>query len=274
MPITTPEINTAQGAGFISYARRITAEMRKKGRYDAAHKLDTYIGRFAAFIGNGDVPFAAFTPRLVSDYQAWLSGKALGRNSIALYLRNLKRVYLHAVADGLAQGGNPFAGIDTSYRPKKDRQGLSLDDIRRIARLELGKSRPAVGFARDIFLFSVLAHGMAGGDIFRLTRGNIHGNRLTYTPKATGREVSVPYGGMLQDIADRHAKPGTPYLFPVITACDARQQWQQHCRALHNINRNLKTIGRALGLPFPLTMTVAHHSWESMTQGFSAADLL
>ena len=274
MLTTTPETNTAQGAGFISYARRITAEMREKGRYDAAHKLDTYIGRFAAFTGKGDIPIGDLTPQLVSSYRAWLADKALGRNSIALYMRSLKRVYLRAAADGLAAGGNPFAGIDTSYRPKKDRQGLSLDDIRRIARLELGKSRPAVGFARDIFLFSVLAHGMAGGDIFRLTRGNIHGNRLTYTPKATGREVSVPYGGMLQDIADRHAKPGTPYLFPVITACDARQQWQQHCRALHNINRNLKTIGRALGLPFPLTMTVAHHSWESMTQGLSAADLL
>ena len=274
MLTTTPETNTTQGAGFISYARRITAEMREKGRYDAAHKLDTYIGRFAAFIGKGDVPFAAFTPRLVSDYRAWLSGKALGRNSIALYLRNLKRVYLHAVADGLAQGGNPFAGIDTSYRPKKDRQGLSLDDIRRIARLDLSLSRPAVGFARDMFLFSVLTHGMTGGDIFRLTRSNIHGDRLTYTPKGAAREVTIAYEPALQEITDRHAQPGTPYLFPVITAGDAREQWLQHCRALHNINRNLKTIGRRLALPFPLTMTVAHHSWQSMTRSLSLAQLL
>lgn len=274
MPITTPETNTAQGAGFITYARRITAEMREKGRYDAAHKLDTYIGRFAAFIGKGDVPFAAFTPRLVSDYRAWLSGKALGRNSIALYLRNLKRVYLHAVADGLAQGGNPFAGIDTSYRPKKEKPGLTLDDIRRIARLDLSQSRPAVGFARDIFLFSVLTHGMTGGDIFRLTRSNIHGDRLTYTPKGAAREVTIAYEPALQEITDRHAQPGTPYLFPVITAGDAREQWLQHCRALHNINRNLKTIGRRLALPFPLTMTVAHHSWQSMTRSLSIAKLL
>ncbi len=274
MPITTPETNTAQGAGFITYARRITAEMREKGRYDAAHKLDTYIGRFAAFTGKGDIPIGDLTPQLVSSYRAWLADKALGRNSIALYMRSLKRVYLRAAADGLATGGNPFAGIDTSYRPKKDKPGLTLDDIRRIAGLDLGQSRPAVGFARDIFLFSVLTHGMTCGDIFRLTRGNIHGDRLTYTPKGAANEVTITYEPALQEIADRHARPGTPYLFPVITACDAREQWLQHCRALHNINRNLKTIGRRLALPFPLTMTVAHHSWQSMTRSLSIAQLL
>ena len=274
MPITTPETDTAQGAGFIAYARCITAEMREKGRYDAAHKLDTYIGRFAAFTGKDDIPIGDLTPQLVSSYRAWLADKALGRNSIALYMRSLKRVYLRAAADGLAAGGNPFAGIDTSYRPKKDKPGLTLDDIRRIARLDLGLSRPAVGFARDIFLFSVLTHGMACGDIFRLTRGNIHGNLLTYTPKGAAREVTIAYEPALQEIADRHARPGTPYLFPVITACDAREQWLQHCRALHNINRNLKTIGRRLALPFPLTMTVAHHSWQSMTRSLSIAKLL
>ena len=274
MPITTPEINTAQGTGFIAYARRITAEMREKGRYDAAHKLDTYVGRFAAFLGKGDIPITGLTPLLVSRYRAWLADKALGRNSIALYMRSLKRVYLRAAADGQAAGGNPFAGIDTSYHPKKEKPGLTLDDIRRIARLDLGQSRPAVGFARDMFLFSVLAHGMAGGDIFRLTRGNIHGRSLTYTPKGADREVTIPYEPALQEIADRHAQPGTPYLFPVITARDAREQWLQHCRALHNINRNLKTIGRRLALPFPLTMTVAHNSWQSITRSLSVADLL
>ena len=274
MPITTPETNTAQGAGFITYARRITAEMREKGRYDAAHKLDTYIGRFAAFTGKGDIPIGDLTPQLVSSYRAWLADKALGRNSIALYTRSLKRVYLRAAADGLAAGGNPFAGIDTSYRPKKEKPGLTLDDIRRIARLDLSQSRPAVGFARDMFLFSVLTHGMTGGDIFRLTRSNIHGDRLTYTPKGAAREVTIAYEPALQEITDRHARPGTPYLFPVITAGDAREQWLQHCRALHNINRNLKTIGRRLALPFPLTMTVAHHSWQSMTRSLSLAQLL
>lgn len=32
--------------------------------------------------------------------------------------------------------------------------------------------------------------------------------------------------------------------------------------------------GRMLGLPFPLNMTVARHSWESMTTGLTLKNLL
>ena len=79
---------------------------------------------------------------------------------------------------------------------------------------------------------------------------------------------------ILQEIVDRHARPDTPYLFPVITSSDPHEQWKQHCATLHNINRNLKKIGRMLDIPFPLTMTVAHHSWESMTRGLTVGNLL
>ena len=78
----------------------------------------------------------------------------------------------------------------------------------------------------------------------------------------------------MQEIVGRYSSNAAPYLFPVITSSVPKEQWKQHCAALHNINRNLKTIGRLLSLPFPLTMTVAHHSWESMTRSMSVAQLL
>ena len=262
------------GVGFIAYARRYVGRLQAEGRYDAAHKMGTYISRFAAYLGKNDISFTDFGPMLIRNYHAWLQDRRLGQNSISLYIRNLKRVYRQAVKDGQAAEQHPFDGVDVSYRVKKDKNGLTLDEVRRLQRLDLSGSHPSLSFARDLFLFSVFTHGMTARDMFYLTEDNISGGRLTYTSRTTGKEVSMQWEPAMQEIVDRYSSNAAPYLFPVITSSAPKEQWKQHCAALHNINRNLKTIGRQLSLPFPLTMTVAHHSWESMTRSMSVAQLL
>lgn len=42
--------------------------------------------------------------------------------------------------------------------------------------------------------------------------------------------------------------------------CDTRKQYQ---KALANVNRNLKRLGKTAKLKTPLTMYVARHSWAS-----------
>ena len=248
--------------------------MQDEGRYDAAHKLDSYIGRFTAYLGRNEIAFKDFDSRLIRNYHRWLQDKALGRNSISLYIRNLKRVYRMAVDDGTAKDNHPFEGVDVSYHVKKEKNGLTLDEVRRLKELDLDGRSKAVNFARDMFLFSVYAKGMTADDMFHLTRDNISGGILVYTSKITGSRETIVWEQLLRDIADRYSLPGTPFLFPVITSADPREQWRQYCGALHNINRNLKTVARLLGLSFPLNMMVAHHTWNSMTKGLTIGNLL
>lgn len=263
-----------QGVGFIAYARSCVKKMQDEGRYDAAHKLDSYIGRFTAYLGRNEIAFKDFDSRLIRNYHRWLQDKALGRNSISLYIRNLKRVYRMAVDDGTAKDNHPFEGVDVSYHVKKEKNGLTLDEVRRLKELDLDGRSKAVNFARDMFLFSVYARGMTADDMFHLTRDNISGGILVYTSKITGSRETIVWEQLLRDIADRYALPGTPFLFPVITSADPREQWRQYCGALHNINRNLKTVARLLGLSFSLNMMVAHHTWNSMTKGLTIGNLL
>ena len=54
-----------QGAGFIAYARSCVKKMQDEGRYDAAHKLDSYIGRFTAYLGRNEIAFKDFDSRLI-----------------------------------------------------------------------------------------------------------------------------------------------------------------------------------------------------------------
>lgn len=229
---------------------------------------------FIAYLGKNEVPFKDFDALLMRNYHTWLKNQELGRNTISLYIRNLKRVYRLAVDDGLAADSNPFEGMDVSYRVKKDRNGLTLDEVKRLRDLDLSGEPQQVVFARDIFLFTVYTKGMRSDDIFRLTNRNIKDGRLTYRQHVTGKEISIPWEPALKKIADRYKQDGTPLLFPVVTAKSPREQWRQYDGLLHRINYSLKKLGERIGLDYPLNLTVARHSWESMTKSVSISDLL
>ena len=164
------------------------------------------------------MPFKDFDSLLIRNYHTWLKNQELGRNTISLYIRNLKRVYRLAVESGLADECHPFEGMDVSYHVKKEKNGLTLAEVKHMRDLDLSSEHPSIVFARDIFLFSVYARGMRSDDIFRLTRKNIQDGQLTYRQHITGKEISIPWEPALQEIADRYRRKGTARLFPVITA--------------------------------------------------------
>ena len=233
-----------------------------------------YLRRFIAYLGKNEVPFKDFDALLMRNYHTWLKNQELGRNTISLYIRNLKRVYKLAVNDGLAADVNPFEGLDVSYHVKKYRNGLTLDEVKRLRSLDLSGEPRQVVFARDIFLFTVYTKGMKSDDIFRLTWNNIADGQLTYRQHLTGKEISMPWESLMQEIADRYKRKGTTLLFPVITAKNPREQWKQYDGILHRINYSLKKLGEMIGLDYPLNLTVARHSWESMTKSVSISDIL
>lgn len=259
---------------FIAYTRTCIVTMQDEGRYAAANKLNMYLRKFVAFLGKNEIPFKDFNSLLIRNYHTWLQNQALGRNSVALYIRNLKRVYQLAVADGLTRECYPFQGVDVSYHIKKDRNRLTPKEVIRLRYLDVSGLRPSVAFARDLFLFAVFTKGMTGRDLFYLTKDNIRGDRLTYTSKVTEKEETVRWNTYLQETVDRYARPDTPYLFPIITAEDPKEQWRQHDAAIHTLNRNLKKVGQMIGLSFPLTLTAARHSWESLVEGIQISELL
>lgn len=264
----------AEESGFISYSRSFVLKMQDEGRYDAANKLNMYLRKFITFLGKNEIPFKDFDSLLIRNYNTWLENQKLGRNSISLYIRNLKRVYQLAVADGVTNEQHPFEGVDVSYRVKKEKNKLTPKEVIQLRYMDVSNLHPSAIFARDLFLFAVFTNGMTGSDLFYLTKDNIKGDHLTYTSKATGKEETVIWNPYLQEIVDKYSRHDTPYLFPIITSKDPKEQWRQHDTAIHNINRNLKKVGQMIDLSFPLTLTVAHHTWKSMTKGLNVVDLL
>ena len=263
--LSTPE-RAGEGPGFITYANSRVEKLKDEGRYDAANKLKMYLRKFVTYLGKNEIPFKDFDALLIRNYHTWLKNQELGRNTISLYIRNLKRIYRLAVDEGIATENHPFKDMDVSYHIKKmkDRNRLTPEEVMRLRHMDTSGLRPSALFARDLFLFAVLTKGMTGRDMFYLTKNNLKDGVLTYTSKVNGKQETVRWNGFLQEIVDKYAQPDTPYLFPVITSEDPKEQWRQHNAAIHTINWNLRKIGKTFGLSFPLNLTVARHSWESL----------
>ena len=265
IPLSTPK-RAGEGPGFITYANSRVEKLKDEGRYDAANKLKMYLRKFVTYLGKNEIPFKDFDALLIRNYHTWLKNQELGRNTISLYIRNLKRVYRLAVDEGLATENHPFKDMDVSYHIKKmkDRNRLTPKEVMRLRYMDTSGLRPSALFARDLFLFAVLTKGMTGRDMFYLTKNNLKDGVLTYTSKVNGKQETVRWNGFLQEIVDKYAQPDTPYLFSVITSEEPKEQWRQHNAAIHTINWNLRKIGKTFGLSFPLNLTVARHSWESL----------
>ena len=101
-----------ENTDFIAYTRTCIGEMRDEGRYDAASKLNMYLKKFVTYLGKNEIPFKDFDSLLIRNYHTWLKNQELGRNTVSLYIRNLKRVYRLAVADGVTRERHQFQGVD------------------------------------------------------------------------------------------------------------------------------------------------------------------
>ena len=270
VPINTDRLPKGRG-GFISFANGYIREQRRNGKILPAERNAKVIKNFSRFLDGGDVSFAKFTKETVEGYRDWLTAKGLADSSVSFYVRNLSCLYNYAGKRGLCtMEESPFKDIKLRPLRKAEPSGqkiLTLDDIRRLRNLDLTSYDKSLSLARDIFLFSVYAHGMRPINILFLKRSDIADGRLTYTAHTIGRQkqTSIKWTKQMQEIADRYA-PTTPYLFPCITSSNYETAISQFNIAKQAINRSQKKLGKLLGLPFSLSMNVASYSWKGIME--------
>ena len=84
----------------------------------------------------------------------------------------------------------------------------------------------------------------------RLAAGEVGGNGNIKMPESCARAQSGQ---------------GNTYLLPIIRDGDPHAR-SAYRNAQYKVNRDLKEIGKMLGLKAPLTMYVARHSWASLAK--------
>lgn len=254
--------------GFVSFVGTYIKRLKTTGRVSAAERYASVVKSFVRYLGFDDVSFANFTKDMAEGYRDWLIQKGLAENTVSFYVRNLSSLYNRAKAKGICVGESPFKGVKLASVPKKtdtERNVLSFGDVCRLNNLDLAAYNQNLSIARDLVLFTIYAKGIMPIDLLMLKRSDIIDGLLAYNAHSTGKRVTVEWNPLMQGIADHYSHP-TPYLFPCITAMDSAMASRQCHSVLRSVNRNVRELGRILGMDSPLSLAVARHSWQGIME--------
>ena len=250
------------GVGVTAFMREQIAQLTADNRLGTARNYTRTLRSFSGFLGGGELPFAAFTERLVEEYNAYLLRRGVVRNTVSFYMRILRSVYNKTVRRRLAEPASPFGGVYTGV----DRTRKRAIDERLIARLKsLALPVCALPLARDLFVFSYCMRGMAFVDMAFLRKKDMRDGAIHYVRRKTGQRMTVHLEPCMREIIGRYAPRtrDTPYLFPVLTAEDPARAYAQYQVALNYYNRLLKKLASLLGLDSGLSSYTSRHSWAT-----------
>lgn len=237
------------------------SELERSGKIRTAETYRSTLSNFSKFRPQ-ELEFAELTKETIEDYEQWMLDQGLSRNTSSFYLRHLRAVYKMAVERGVISDEPIFEKVFTGM-DKTRKRALPLKWIKTILSMPPDKERE--DFALDMFRFSILTRGMSFVDMCFLKQTDIRNGVLSYRRKKTGQLIRIRWEHQMQAIVDKHKQQCDGYLLPLVKK-NGEAEYQQYKRVQHTLNNRLKSIGRKLGIPDPLTMYVARHSWATIAK--------
>ena len=258
--------------------------LRKAKRFGQASRIESARNSFVRFLrsqGRADLTLGELTATLVLAYQQWLGTTGVVKNSSSCYIRSLQSVFNKAASGLPIQPANPFAKV---YRgiAKTRKRATNISVIQHLRELDIPHALAAIGkspcrrtfasllrrvtFARDLFIFSYCARGMAFVDLAYLKKEDVRQGIICYRRRKTGQQIEVALEPIMREIIERYAAQtrGIPYLFPILRTVDEEAAYRAYRTALRTYNNYLKQLSAMLGEEVCLTSYVARHSWASV----------
>lgn len=245
----------------------IRGQIRHKKQLGKVRSAETYrstLYSFMHFRKGIDLTFDMMDDGLMELYEAWMLNAGLTRNTTSFYMRILRTNYKMAVEKGLTPDRHPFRHVYCGM-DKIVKRSITLTEIKKINDLDLSRS-PNLDFARDMFMFSFCTRGMSFIDMAYLKKTDLDNGCLAYRRKKTGQLLTMEWTKQMQDIISKYKPNATRYLLPILTREDGSER-RQYQNQMRKINRHLKEIARLAGLPLPLSMYYARHSWATIARG-------
>lgn len=252
----------------LAYMDHLEKDRSESGKKGTAGLYRATRNQLASFCDERKLNLKKVNGLFVHDFIAYLQSQSLSHNSVSNYASIFRATYNSAVSEKLVTPKeNPFFKLRLSP-VKTYKRSVSIDVIKEITRLDL-KEKKRLDFARDLFLFSFMACGMAFVDLAHLTDKNIHGGVLVYHRVKTKAEIRVTITPGMRRLLDKYADENSNLLFPVLSAEDV--SYEKYKVALRTYNRRLAKIGDMLSVSVKLTSYVARHSWAMCAKNKSAS---
>jgi len=245
---------------LFNFMEGVIVKLKHKGQTRTSETYTSTLNNFKKFLAGEDIMLDSITGEVIENYEAWNRQRGVTSNTISFYMRILRAVYNRAVEQEIIENRNPFRRVYTGV-DKTVKRALPLKEISRIKSMDLSLS-PELDFARDMFILSFMLRGMSFIDMAFLKKSDLKNGAVTYRRKKTGQQLIIEWTAEMQFILDKYPENGTDYLLPIIRNPGTNERWIYH-KVGYNINHNLKTIAKMLGISISLTLYVARHSWAS-----------
>ena len=248
---------------LFNYMESIIIKLKQNGKTRTSETYTVTLNSFKKFRKNEDIMLDCINSELMQAYEAWHKQRGISPNTISFYTRILRAVYNRAVEEDIIGNRNPFRHVYTGV-DKTIKRALPLPIIKTIRTLDLSLT-PALDYARDMFILSFMLRGMSFIDMAYLRKSDLTNGYITYRRRKTGQQLSIEWTKEMQQILDKYPENESQYLLPIIKHSGTNERYTYR-NVGYNINRNLKTIAKEIGLSIPLTLYVARHSWASVAK--------
>lgn len=258
----------------LKYFDETIVQLKDEGRIGYSNVFKETRRALFNFRNGKDLSFYEITHDLLLKFDAWYIKKGNSLNSIFVFMRTFKTLINNAKrADLITHDFDPFKDFSFKkyrrYRPEK--RAISKDEIKLIYEYAPEKESSLFN-SRNYFIFSYLTRGTNFIDIAHLTWNNITKNkRMKYTRKKTGQSFDI---GLLNEAYEilkyykaNYQGSDTDYIFPILNRNihkTAAQIDNRIEKVLKQTNKDLRFIGKKLGISEKITTYVARHSFATI----------
>ena len=269
------KVKTAHIAG-ITIEQGFNEEIERLESLGKIHSATKH--RYALQVLEGYKPTSMAMEAIDLDYlkglELYLRKRGNRDNSIATRFAIFKAIYNKAVKEGrIETKQNPFSLYHVgSLWAKTRKRAIDKEDIQRLIDFEIteGHTTEYRQLAKDLFLFSYFTAGMNFGDMARLRYRDLIKGRIYYSRHKTQKLLSFQLVPNALQIIQKYSKTGhakDDYIFPILNRNIHRtpqQIFNRTHKVLAKINRELKVLGKLIGLEVPLTTYVARHTYATV----------
>ena len=253
----------ANDYSLFNFMESIIIKLKQNGKIRTSETYTVTLNSFKKFREDEDIMLDCLNSEIMEAYEAWHQQRGVSPNTISFYTRILRAVYNRAVENEIIENRNPFRHVYTGV-DKTVKRALPLSIIKKIKALDLSLT-PALDFARDMFIMSFMLRGMSFIDMAYLRKSDLSNSYVTYRRRKTGQLLTIEWTKEMQMILDKYPENSTDYLLPIIKNTGTNERYTYR-NVGYNINHNLKTIAKKVGITIPLTLYVARHSWASVAK--------
>ena len=248
---------------LFNFMESIIIKLKQNGKIRTSETYTVTLNSFKKFREDEDIMLDCLNSEIMEAYEAWHQQRGVLPNTISFYTRILRAVYNRAVENEIIENRNPFRHVYTGV-DKTVKRALPLSIIKKIKALDLSLT-PALDFARDMFIMSFMLRGMSFIDMAYLRKSDLSNGYVAYRRRKTGQLLTIEWTKEMQMILDKYPENSTDYLLPIIKNTGTNERYTYR-NVGYNINHNLKTIAKKVGITIPLTLYVARHSWASVAK--------